>query len=231
MILEPIFEADFSASSYGFRPQTGAHGAEREIYKYLNWGCLEVYDVDLEKYFDTVAHSKLLKLLARRVADQQILHVIKQWLSSGYVEEGQHRQSRKGTPQGGVISPLLANIYLNPVDQAYERQRLETIRQGSIHMIRYADVMIILAQKNIDKGIGLLHHYVERLGLRLNAEKTRRLRMETQAQAWNFWDFDSTIPRAGRMTSGWYWYRRVRGVRSDVEKRYARYCTTASRSE
>jgi len=70
MILEPIFEADFSASSFGFRPQKGAHGAVREIYKYLNRGCLEVYDVDLEKNFDTVDHSKLLKLLARRVADQ-----------------------------------------------------------------------------------------------------------------------------------------------------------------
>jgi group II intron reverse transcriptase/maturase len=178
LILEPIFEADFSASSFGFRLQRSAHDAVREIYKYLNWGCVEVYDVDMEKYFDSVDHSKLMKLLARRIADGQILQVIKQWLSCGYIEEGQHRQNRKGTPQGGVISPLLANIYLNPVDHAFERQRFGTIRSGSIHLIRYADDMIILAQKNLDKGIALLHHYVERLGLRLNKEKTRRLRME-----------------------------------------------------
>jgi RNA-directed DNA polymerase len=114
LILEPIFEADFSDSSYGFRPQKNAHDAVREIYKYLNWGCTEVYDVDLEKYFDTVDHGKLMKLVARRISDGQILHVIRQWLDCGYIEEGKHRQSKLGTPQGGVISPLLANIYLNP---------------------------------------------------------------------------------------------------------------------
>jgi len=178
MVLEPIFEADFSASSYGFRPRKSAHDAVREIYKYLNWGCVEVYDVDLEKYFDSVDHGKLMKLLARRISDGQILHVIKQWLSSGYIEEGQHRQSKKGTPQGGVISPLLANIYLNPVDQAFDRERLGAIEKGSIHLVRYADDMILLAQKNLDRGIALLQHCIGRLGLCLNQEKTRRLRME-----------------------------------------------------
>jgi retron-type reverse transcriptase len=116
LILEPIFEADFAESSYGFRPNKSAHDAVREIYKYLNWGCVKVYDVDLEKYFDTVEHHKLMKLIARRIVDKQILHVIKQWLSCGYIEDGQHIESKRGTPQGGVISPLLANIYLNPVD-------------------------------------------------------------------------------------------------------------------
>jgi RNA-directed DNA polymerase len=178
MVLEPIFEADFSASSFGFRPRKSAHDAVREIYKYLNWGCVEVYDVDLEKYFDSVDHVKLMKLLARRISDGQILRVIKQWLSSGYVEEGQHRQSRKGTPQGGVISPLLANVYLNPVDQAFDRERLGAIEKGSIHLVRYADDMILLAQKNLGRGIALLQHYIGRLGLCLNQEKTRRLRME-----------------------------------------------------
>lgn len=130
LILEPIFEADFTDSSYGFRPEKSAHDAVREIYKYLNWGCVEVYDVDLEKHFDTVDHGKLMKLVARRVVDRQMLHVIKQWLNCGYVEDGQHQQSKKGTPQGGVISPLLANIYLNPVDQAFERRGLGQSRTG-----------------------------------------------------------------------------------------------------
>ena len=177
LILEPIFEADFADSSFGFRPERSAHDAVREIYKYLNWGCTEVYDVDLEKFFDTVDHAKLMKLVARRISDGEILRVIKLWLSSGYVEDGQHRQSTKGTPQGGVISPLLANIYLNPVDQAFDRGRLGNIGNGSIHLVRYADDMVILAQKNLEVGIDLLHHYVERLGLRLNGEKTRRLRL------------------------------------------------------
>ena len=177
-ILEPIFEADFADTSYGFRPGKSAHDAVREIYKFLNWGCTEVYDVDLEQYFDTVDHGKLMKLIARRISDAPILHVIKQWLSCGYVEEGHHRQSTRGTPQGGVISPLLANIYLNPVDQAFKRERLGNISRGSIHLVRYADDMLILAQRNLDRGIHLLNHYTERLGLRLNAEKTRRLRLD-----------------------------------------------------
>ena len=178
MVLEPIFEADFSESSYGFRPKKSAHGAVREIYKYLNWGCEEIYDVDLEKYFETVEHAKLLKLVAQRVSDGRILHVIKQWLSCGYVEDGQHRQSKRGTPQGGVISPLLANIYLNPVDQAFERNGIGNIEKGSIHIVRYADDILILAQKNLERGINLLEHYVDRLGLSLNKEKTRRLNLK-----------------------------------------------------
>lgn len=178
MILEPIFEADFADSSYGFRPEKSAHDAVREIYKFLNWGCTEVYDVDLEKYFDTVDHGKLMKLVARRISDGEILRVIKLWLSCGYVEDGQHRQSKQGTPQGGVISPLLANIYLNPVDQAFQRGGLGSIRNGSIHLVRYADDMVILAQKNLERGITLLHQYLGRLGLHLNEGKTRRLRLD-----------------------------------------------------
>jgi RNA-directed DNA polymerase len=175
MILEPIFEADFTEASHGFRPNKSAHGAIREIYKYLNWGCEQIYDVDVEKYFDTVEHWKLMKLLAQRISDGRILHVIKQWLSCGYIEDGQHRQSKRGTPQGGVISPLLANIYLNPLDRAFERNRMGTMRAGSIHLVRYADDMLLLAQRDLDKGIEVLGHYLERLGLRLNQEKTRRL--------------------------------------------------------
>ncbi len=188
LVIEPIFEADFNASSFGFRPKKSAHGAVREIYKYLNWGCVEVYDVDLEQYFDTVDHTKLMKLVARRIVDKQILHVIHQWLRCGYVEDGQHHQSKKGTPQGGVISPLLANIYLNPVDHAFERKKLGAIKNGSIHLVRYADDMILLAQNKLDTGIALLEHYVERLGLRLNREKTRRLRLD-EGMSVNFLGF------------------------------------------
>lgn len=175
MILEPIFEADFSESSYGFRPKKNAHDAIRDIYKYLNWGCEEIYDVDLEKYFDTVEHWKLMRLLARRISDGRILHVIKQWLSCGYVEDDEHKQSKRGTPQGGVISPLLANVYLNPLDNVFERMMWGCISAGSIHLVRYADDMLILAQRNLNKAIEVLEHYIERLGLNLNEEKTRKL--------------------------------------------------------
>jgi RNA-directed DNA polymerase len=177
LILEPIFESDFDDSSFGFRPKKSAHDAVNEIAKYLNWGSVDVYDVDLEQYFDTVDHGKLMKLVARRISDARVLHVIKQWLSCGYVEDNQHHQSNKGTPQGGVISPLLANIYLNPVDQAFTRNKLGLLKNGSVHLVRYADDMLVLARTNLDSGINLLHHYIDRLGLRLNEEKTRRLRV------------------------------------------------------
>ena len=180
MVLEPIFEADFTESSYGFRPNKSAHDAIREIYKYLNCGCEEIYDVDLEKYFDTVEHWKLMRLLARRISDGKILHVIKQWLSCGYMEDNQHHQSKRGTPQGGVISPLLANIYLHPVDKAFERGGIKNISKGSIHIVRYADDMLILAQRDLEKGIGILENYVERLGLKLNKEKSRRLNLKEE---------------------------------------------------
>lgn len=177
IVLEPIFEADFMESSYGFRPKRSAHGAIREIAKYLNWGCEEIYDVDVEKYFDTVEHHKLLKLVAQRISDGKILRVIKQWLNSGYVEDGQHRQSKRGTPQGGVISPLLANIYLNPIDRAFEQSGIWKLKEGSIHIVRYADDILILGKKNIERGIEILEHYIKRLGLSLNKEKTRKLNL------------------------------------------------------
>jgi len=180
MVLEPIFEAGFTDSSYGFRPKRSAHDAIREIYKYLNWGCEEIYDVDIERYFETVEHWKLMRLLARRISDGRILYVIRQWLSCGYVENGKFHQSKRGTPQGGVISPLLANIYLSPLDNAFERSKIDTIKEGSIHLVRYADDIIMLAQKNLDKGKGILEHYIERLGLSLNGDKSRKLNLKEE---------------------------------------------------
>jgi RNA-directed DNA polymerase len=180
IVLEPIFEADFSDSSYGFRPNRSAHDAIKAIYKYLNWGCEEIYDVDIEKYFETVEHWKLMRLLSRRISDGRILHVIKQWLSCGYIEDNQHHNCKRGTPQGGVISPLLANIYLNPIDKAFERNGIGNISKGSIHLVRYADDIIILAQRNLEIGIEILEHYIGRLGLSLNRDKTRKLNLKEE---------------------------------------------------
>lgn len=144
----------------------------------LNWGCEGICDVDIEKYFETVEHWKLMRLLARRISDGKILHVIKQWLSCGYVEGGQHQQSKRDTPQGGVISPLLANVYLNPVDKAFERNGIKNITKGSIHIVRYADDMLILAQKKLYKGLDWLEGCTKRLGLSINKKKTRRLNLK-----------------------------------------------------
>jgi RNA-directed DNA polymerase len=117
LVLEPIFEADFLDSSYGFRPGRSAHQAIEAIRGYLADGYREVYDADLKSYFDTISHANLLKCLERRITDRQVLSLIRMWLESPVLEtddEGRTTGSRprQGTPQGGVISPLLANIYL-----------------------------------------------------------------------------------------------------------------------
>jgi len=174
LVIEPIFEADFCERSYGFRPKRGAHDAILELWKLLNWGCTEVYDVDISKYFDNVDHQKLMKLVARRIVDKWILKVIKQWLSCGYVEDGRKHRTKRGTPQGGVISPLLANIYLHPLDKAMECSKLWWRDKGSVYMVRYADDFVLVARHNIEAGIAIVHHYLDRLGLTVNAEKSGR---------------------------------------------------------
>lgn len=173
MVLEPIFESDFTERSYGFRPKKSAHDAIREVFKLLRWGCTEVYDVDLSKYFDTVDHEKLMKLIAIRVVDSRILYVIKSWLGCGYVEDGQHRTPKQGTPQGGVISPLLANIYLNPMDKALVKSNLWRRNKGSVHLVRYADDFVLLARHSLEKGKAIVRHFLTRLGLTVNEMKTR----------------------------------------------------------
>jgi group II intron reverse transcriptase/maturase len=173
LVLEPIFEADFTDRSFGFRPKKDAHDAIREVLKLLNWGCTEVYDVDLSKFFDTVDHGKLMKLLALRIVDSQILKVIRQWLDCGYVEDGQHRTPKQGTPQGGVISPLLANIYLNPMDKALVKSKLWWRDKGSVHLVRYADDLLLLANHGLENGKAIANRILDRLSLKVNAEKTR----------------------------------------------------------
>jgi group II intron reverse transcriptase/maturase len=173
MVLEPIFESEFSDRSYGFRPKKSAHDAIREVLKLLHWGCTELYDVDLSKYFDTVEHGKLMKLIGLRLVDSRILKVIRAWLSCGYIEDGQHRTPKQGTPQGGVISPLLANIYLHPMDKAMVGSKLWKRENGSVHLVRYADDFLLLARYGLEKGKAIVHHFLKRLGLELNKKKTR----------------------------------------------------------
>jgi RNA-directed DNA polymerase len=119
LVLEPIFEADFLDCSYGFRPRRRAHGAVAEIRHHLKAGFTEVYDADLKGYFDSIPHDKLMRAVEQRVVDRSVLHLLRLWLTTPVVDErdgGPPRPSTKGTPQGGVISPLLANIFLHWFD-------------------------------------------------------------------------------------------------------------------
>ena len=145
LVIEPIFEADFSPNSYGFRPKRSAHQAMDAIREGLLKGHAQVIDADLSKYFDTIPHNKLLRAVAERIVDSRILSLLRQWLKVPVIKVdkktdniiGGGRKARIGTPQGGVISPLLANIYLNILDRIWDRHQLAS--KYKARLVRYAD--------------------------------------------------------------------------------------------
>lgn len=173
IVLEPIFEADFTGASWGFRPGRSAQQAAGEVVKYLNWGKTWVCDVDIRAYFDTIPHGKLMQLVARRIVDRRILKLIKAWLTSTVEEEGRRWRPNRGTPQGGVISPLLANIYLHVLDQVWEQRSYWRKRGPDVHLVRYADDLVLLTGRDAQWAMDRLREILERLDLELNQEKSR----------------------------------------------------------
>jgi len=173
MVIEPIFEADFRACSYGFRPKRGAHDAVREVVKFLNWGCVKVIDADIRDFFGQIPHDKLLRVVARRIADGRVMRVLKAWLSCGVMEEGQVRAQTIGTPQGGVISPLLANAYLNELDAHWEKAGYANRWGWNAHLVRYADDLVILTNGDAAKPFDALRERLSGFGLELHPDKTR----------------------------------------------------------
>ena len=176
IVIEPIFEADFEDTSYGFRPKRDAHQAMDDVSLQLRMGKTQVIDADISKYFDTIAHDKLLALVAKRIVDKNILRLIKLWLKAPVVEEGRNGKkttqgNTKGTPQGGVISPLLANIYLHVLDRIWKVKKVEERLRA--RMIRYADDLVVLCQGNTEKVLKGLKTVLRDLELSLNEEKTR----------------------------------------------------------
>ena len=175
LVLMPIFEADFHPRSFGFRPGRNAHQAVEGIREALRMGKTEVVDADLAQYFDTIPHRKLMRQVARRVSDGMILKLIKAWLRAPILEEeeGGGRRLKAnpcGTPQGGVISPLLANLYLHPLDEGVNECRQKP------RMIRYADDLVILCRPGEGEGMKeRLARWLQSRGLALNETKTRVL--------------------------------------------------------
>ncbi len=191
LVLMPILEADFHPRSYGFRPKRRAHQAIAEIQQAVQQGYVEIIDADLTKYFDTIPHRELMKAVARRVSDGSVLRLLKSWLRAPVAEEDQDGTkrvipNRRGTPQGGVISPLLANLYLNPLDHGVNEKT-----SGQARMVRYADDFVIACAAGCGGGlIARLKKWLRAKGLTLNEVKTRIVNIRKEGI--NFLGFNLT---------------------------------------
>lgn len=205
LILEPIFEADFEESSYGFRPNRSSKDAITAIKDHLKEGNTEVYDADLSKYFDMIPHDKLLIALKERITDPRILKLITKWLKVSVYENGQYKsghKNRTGTPQGGVISPLLANVYMHLIDRIVNNTRSLFHRYG-VRIVRYADDFVLMGKTLPVEIVEKLKDLLNRMGLMLNETKTRQI--EAREESFNFLGFTIRYDRdlKGRNTKYW----------------------------
>jgi group II intron reverse transcriptase/maturase len=183
MVLEPIFEADFRASSYGFRPKRSATQALETLRVRGAHGGNHVLDADIRDYFGSIDHAKLLKLVALRVSDRRVLKLLRQWLLAGVMEAGQRQETRTGTPQGGVISPLLSNIYLHVLDRVCENKCAHV---GML--VRYADDFVVMCdtKAQVEEARRRVEHVLARLGLELHSEKTRLVDLSRGREGFDF---------------------------------------------
>jgi group II intron reverse transcriptase/maturase len=173
LVIEPLFEASFRDGSYGFRPKRSPQQAIYAIRKWITYGYDKVIDLDLKSYFDTIDHGLLMKLVQRRISDRRVLRLIQRWLRAGVMHEGLVEDTLVGTPQGGVISPLLANIYLHPLDKYWEQEERAT------KMVRYADDLVVLCRwKPAEYYLPKLRQFLSWLRLTINEEKTQLVTAE-----------------------------------------------------
>ena len=203
LVLEPIFEADLDPEAYGYRPERSAVDAVRRVHGHLKAGYTDVVDADLAKYFDTIPHGELLQCVARRICDGQVLALIKMWLKAP-VEESSGTGGKRltggkgckcGTPQGGVISPLLANIYMNRFLKYWCQNGLGSRLKA--HVVVYADDLVILSRGSAQEAHAVLKDVMTRIGLTVNEAKTK-LR-EARSERFDFLGY----------TFGPYWDRRT----------------------
>ena len=194
MVIEPIFENRFAKHSYGFRPGCGCKDALRRVEELLHAGHTHVVDVDIKGYFDAISHDRLMALVRERIADGRVLRLIEGFLKQGVIEGTDWYEAKEeGTPQGGVISPLLANLYLDPLDWL--------MTQSGFEMVRYADDMVVLcrSQEEAAAALSALKEWMEGAGLTLHPDKTRVVDMNLAGSHFDFLGYWFYRSRRGRL--------------------------------
>lgn len=218
-VVEPLFEASFRPGSYGFRPKRRAKQAIYDIRKWVTFGYDKVIDLDLKSYFDTIDHEILVKLVQRRVRDPRVLRLIRLWLKAGVMHEGILEETVVGSPQGAVISPLLSNIYLHPLDLYWEREVKAT------KMVRYADDLVVLCRwKPPEVYMPKLRQFLARLRVTVNEDKTR---MVDAKDGFDFLGVHFRKQTSRRDASKWFCYcwpsqRSMQRIRDKVKAAIAR---------
>lgn len=183
LVIEPIFEADFKECSYGFRPQRNALQALEKIRKVANQGSNIVLDADIQDYFGTIQQEKLMDMIKQRITDRRVLKLLRQWLKAGVMEGGIYKETETGTPQGGVISPLLSNVYLNHMDKEWSEKHAN---YGEL--TRYADDFVVQCRsvQQAEVAQGKIKGIFQDLGLTLHPEKTRIVDLRWGKEGFNF---------------------------------------------
>src|SRR5882724_5842222 len=207
LILEPIFEAELEPNVYGYRPQRSPQDAIRKVDELLHKGYTDVVDADLSKYFDTIPHSELLHCVARRIVDKHMLHLLKMWLKVPVEEADEKGKKRltggkgndRGTPQGGVVSPLLANLYMNRMLKGWRNTRRG--EQYRARVVNYADDFVILSRGKAEEALNWTRGVVTRLGLTLNEAKTSI--KEARKESFHFLGY-TFGPHRFRKDGHWY---------------------------